>query len=65
MITATGVGSGLDIESLVTQLIAVDLNDVRMVFELSSIEVDPDLDPETFTFQVPEDVELVDLREEG
>ncbi len=54
-----------DSDDLVTRLIAVDLNDVRMVFELSSIEVDPDLDPDTFMFQIPDNVEQVDLREEG
>ena len=54
-----------DNDGLVTRLIAVDLNDVRMVFELSSIEVDPVLDPDSFSFQIPDGVEQVDLREEG
>ncbi len=54
-----------DSDGLVTRLIAVDLNDVRMVFDLSSIEVDPQVGPDEFTFQIPEGVEQIDLREEG
>lgn len=54
-----------DADGLVTRLIAVDLNDVRMVFELSDIEVDPTLGPGVFTFPMPDGVEQVDLREEG
>jgi len=53
-----------DRDGLVTRLIAVDLNDVRMVFELSSIEVNPTLDEGYFAFEMPEGVEQVDLREE-
>lgn len=52
-------------DTLVTRLIAVDLNDVRMVFELSSIEVNPVLSTDLFTFEMPEGVDIVDLREEG
>ncbi len=50
---------------IVTRLIAVDLNDVRMVFELSSIEVNPTLDGDAFSFVIPEGVDVVDLREDG
>ena len=54
-----------DSDGLVTRLIAVDLNDVRIVFELFSIDVDPELDPDEFSFEIPDSVEQVDLREEG
>lgn len=52
-------------DTLVTRLIAVDLNDVRMVFDLSAIEVNPDLPDNLFSFEMPENVDVVDLREEG
>lgn len=54
-----------DSDTLVTRLIAVDLNDVRMVFELSAIEINPTLATDLFTFEIPENVDVVDLREEG
>ena len=52
-------------DTLVTRLIAVDLNDVRMVFDLSAIEVNPDLPEDLFVFEMPDNAEIVDLREEG
>ena len=52
-------------DTLVTRLIAVDLNDVRMVFDLSEIVVNPPLPTDYFMFEVPADVDVVDLREDG
>ncbi|MDE2997318.1 MAG: outer membrane lipoprotein carrier protein LolA [Bacteroidota bacterium] len=52
-------------DGLVTRLIAVDLNDVRMVFELSDIEVNPNVSGDFFEFSIPDGAEIVDLREEG
>lgn len=50
-------------DGLVTRLIAVDLNDVRMEFDLSDIEVNPDISLDLFQFDIQEGVEVVDLRE--
>jgi outer membrane lipoprotein-sorting protein len=36
-----------------------------MVFDLSAIEVNPDLPDNLFSFEMPENVDVVDLREEG
>jgi outer membrane lipoprotein-sorting protein len=52
-------------DTLVTRLIAVDLNDVRMVFELSDIVVNPALPADQFQFEMPSNVDVVDLREDG
>lgn len=52
-------------DGLVTRLIAVDLNDVRMVFDLSDIKVNPAVPEGHFAFDIPDDVDVVDLREEG
>lgn len=50
-------------DGLVTRLIALDLNDVRMEFDLSDLEVNPDLPADLFRFSVPDGVKVVDLRE--
>ncbi len=47
---------------IVTHLVVIDLNDVTMTFDLSEIIVNPELDSQTFAFQIPEDVEIIDLR---
>jgi outer membrane lipoprotein carrier protein len=48
---------------LVTRLVALDLNDVRMTFDLSDLEVNPALPADLFQFVLPSGVEVVDLRE--
>jgi outer membrane lipoprotein-sorting protein len=47
---------------IVTHLVVIDLNDVTMTFDLSEITVNPELDSKTFAFQIPADVEIIDLR---
>ena len=47
---------------IVTRLLVIDLNDVTMTFDLSEITVNPELDSKTFAFQIPADVEIIDLR---
>jgi len=47
---------------IVTHLVVVDLNDVTMTFDLSSIQVNPVLDPHVFEFDIPDSVEVIDLR---
>jgi len=47
---------------IVTHLIVIDLNDVTMTFDLSEIQVNPELDPQEFEFEIPESVEIIDLR---
>lgn len=50
-------------DGLVTRLIALDLNDVRMEFDLSDLEVNPALPANEFRFAVPAGAKIVDLRE--
>ena len=50
-------------DGLVTRLVALDLNDVRMEFDLSELEVNPDLPADLFRFVTPSGVKVVDLRE--
>ncbi|MDA0378229.1 MAG: outer membrane lipoprotein carrier protein LolA [Bacteroidetes bacterium] len=50
-------------DGLVTRLVAVDLNDVRMEFDLSDLEVNPVFPPDLFRFDIPAGVDVVDLRE--
>lgn len=49
-------------DSIVTHLIVVDLNDVTMTFDLSDIEIDPPVLESTFSFDIPQSVEVIDLR---
>jgi len=47
---------------IVTHLVVVDLNDVTMTFDLSDIQVNPQLESHVFEFEIPESVEVIDLR---
>ena len=49
-------------DGLVTWLRVLDLNDVEMIFDLSNIEVNPQLSADEFTYSVSGDVDIVDLR---
>jgi len=49
-------------DTIVTYLEVVDLNDVLMTFELSEIIVNPTVPAGTFSFAVPADLEIIDLR---
>ena len=49
-------------DGVVPRLRVVDLNDMEMVFELSQISFDPSVDAESFQFEPPEGVEVIDLR---
>jgi len=49
---------------LVTRLEVIDLNDVEMTFELSDLRVNPSVESDSFVFDVPDGVEIVDLRAE-
>lgn len=48
---------------LVTRLEVRDMNDVHMTFMLSDLTLNPTLRPDLFTFRLPADVEVVDLRQ--
>lgn len=49
-------------DMLVTRLVVLDLNDVTMTFELSDITVNPTLPDELFSLDIPDGVEVIDLR---
>jgi outer membrane lipoprotein carrier protein len=49
-------------DSIVTFLEVVDLNEVLMTFELTEIKINPGTTAETFSFSIPADVEIIDLR---
>lgn len=49
-------------DNLVTRLHVSDLNETQMLFELENIEINPALPNDTFAFEAPEGVEVVDLR---
>lgn len=49
-------------DGLVTRMRLVDLNDAVLEFDLDSIAFNPPVDPTVFTFDAPEGVEIVDLR---
>ncbi len=49
-------------DMLVTRLVVLDLNDVTMTFELSDLVVNPRLPDDLFSFEVPEGIEVIDLR---
>jgi len=51
-----------DSDNLVTRLHVSDLNETQMLFELENIQIDPALPSNTFAFDTPEGVEVVDLR---
>ncbi len=53
-----------DRDSLITRLEVVDMNEVKMVFQLNDITLNPPLGADTFTFSPPEGAEVVDLRTE-
>lgn len=48
---------------IVVRLDVVDMNDVKMKFELSDIQFNPELSDQTFIFSIPNGVEVIDLRE--
>ncbi len=50
-------------DNLVTRLDVIDLNEVEMRFDLTDIEFNPEVPPDTFVFSIPPGVETVDLRE--
>jgi len=41
----------------------IDLNDNKNTYLVRNIQEDPELDPKLFQFEMPEDAEIVDLRE--
>lgn len=49
-------------DTVVTHLEVVDLNDVQMTFDLSSIKVNPVIPADIFVLKVPTDAEIIDLR---
>lgn len=51
-----------DRDNLVTRLQVSDLNETTMLFDLDDLELNPSLPTNTFTFEPPEGVEVVDLR---
>lgn len=51
-----------DSDNIITRLEVLDVNDTRMTFELTNIQLNPKLEASTFTFQPPRSAEIVDLR---
>ena len=51
-----------DRDDLITRLSMLDVNETRMMFELTNIEVNPALEDDVFTFTPPDGVEVIDLR---
>jgi outer membrane lipoprotein carrier protein len=49
-------------EYIVSRIEVVDVNGAFMRFEMSDVDLEPELDESTFQFQPGEDVEVVDLR---
>ncbi|NBB88132.1 MAG: hypothetical protein GVY12_18185 [Bacteroidetes bacterium] len=41
---------------------AEDVNDTVLTFDLSDVTLNPDLNASLFTFEIPDDVEVIDLR---
>lgn len=51
-----------DSDTVVTRLEVLDVNDTKMVFNLKNIQLNPSVQPSTFTFTPPQGVEIIDLR---
>ena len=49
-------------DQVVTKVDVLDYNDVRMVFELADIVLNPVISDESFSFVIPTGVEVIDLR---
>ncbi len=47
---------------LLKKVLYVDYNDNESVYEIETLEINPPVTDKTFTFQIPEGVEVVDLR---
>lgn len=51
-----------DRDAIVTRIEVLDLNDTRMTFELTNVQLNPSVDADTFRFAIPDGAEVVDLR---
>lgn len=51
-----------DRDTIITQLEVTDMNETKMVFHLSEVELNPRVDRSTFTFKPPQGAEVIDLR---
>lgn len=49
-------------DSLITQLVLLDVNETEMTFSLDAIQIDPGFSDDTFSFTPPEGTEVIDLR---
>lgn len=52
-------------DAVITRLEAVDPNDTTVRFDLSNVRFDESVGAETFTFDPPQEAEVVDLRPQG
>jgi outer membrane lipoprotein carrier protein len=48
---------------IVRRLVVVDINDVQMDIQLSNILFDPEITDQSFIFSVPDDADVIDLRD--
>ncbi len=49
-------------DDMVTRILSVDVNDTTMDFELTSIDLNPEITSDTFALPFPESAEVIDLR---
>ena len=51
-----------DSDDIITRLNVLDVNDATLDFNLDSIEINPSIEGDPFTFIPPDDAEIIDLR---
>lgn len=51
-----------DRDTIITRLEVLDMNETTMLFNLTNIQLNPEVNATTFTFQPPKTAEVIDLR---